>query len=61
MLNNIQTEIDGRDLSTVETSELINLFLKINDKVKAEIINPEFKDQKEIQSGKRLNAILDKL
>ena len=44
MLSRLKDEIDIRNLSEIPTGKLLELFLKYNDKVKEELIEPKFQD-----------------
>lgn len=48
LLDKIHTEIEKRDLSQLEVDKLINIYLKIHDKVESEMITLRFKDDIEI-------------
>lgn len=48
MLTKIKEEIERRDLSDVSTDKLLDLFLKYNNQVKEEIVEPSYKSSLEI-------------
>lgn len=52
MLSRLKDEIDIRNLSEIPTDKLIELFLKYNDKVKEELIEPKFLDNTEMERKK---------
>ena len=52
MLSRLKDEIDIRDLSEIPTEKLLDLFLKYNEKVKEELIEPKFQDSNEIKEKK---------
>ena len=49
MLSRLKDEIDIRNLSEIPTDKLLELFLKYNDKVKEELIEPKFQDSIEME------------
>jgi len=53
MLSRLKDEIDIRDLSEIPTEKLLDLWLKYNDKVKEELIEPKFQDSNEMEQKKR--------
>mgnify|MGYP001155437714 FL=1 len=53
MLSRLKDEIDIRDLSEIPTEKLLDLFLKYNEKVKEELIEPKFQDSNEMEQKKR--------
>ena len=53
MLSRLKDEIDIRDLSEIPTDKLLDLWLKYNDKVKEELIEPKFQDSNEMEQKKR--------
>jgi len=53
MLSRIKDEIDIRNLSEIPTDKLLELFLKYNDKVKEELIEPKFQDSNEMKQKKQ--------
>jgi len=52
MLSRLKDEIDIRNLSEITTEKLLDLWLKYNDKVKDELIEPKFQDSKEMERKK---------
>lgn len=52
MLSRLKDEIDIRNLSEIPTEKLLELFLKYNDKVKDELIEPKFQDSNEMKQKK---------
>jgi len=52
MLSKLKDEIDIRNLSEIPTDKLLELFLKYNDKVKEELIEPKFQDSNEMERKK---------
>lgn len=52
MLSRLKDEIDIRNLSEIPTDKLLELFLKYNDKVKDELIEPKFQDSNEMEQKK---------
>lgn len=61
MLTKIKEEVDSRDLSDVPTDKLLDLFLKYNNQIKEEIVEPRFKSSKEIQEDKEDKELLEAL
>ncbi len=53
MLSRLKDEIDIRNLSEIPTEKLLDLWLKYNDKVKDELIEPKFQDSNEMEQKKR--------
>ncbi len=53
MLSRLKDEIDIRNLSEIPTEKLLDLWLKYNDKVKEELIEPKFQDSNEMEQKKR--------
>ncbi len=53
MLSRLKDEIDIRNLSEIPTDKLLELFLKYNDKVKEELIEPKFQDSNEMKQKKQ--------
>lgn len=54
MLSRLKDEIDIRNLSEIPTDKLLDLFLKYNEKVKEELIEPKFLDSTEMERKKNL-------
>jgi len=52
MLSRLKDEIDIRELSEIPTDKLLDLWLKYNDKVKDELIEPKFLDSNEMERKK---------
>lgn len=52
MLSRLKDEIDIRNLSEIPTEKLLDLWLKYNDKVKEELIEPKFQDSNEMERKK---------
>jgi len=52
MLSRLKDEIDIRNLSEIPTEKLLELFLKYNEKVKEELIEPKFQDSNEMEQKK---------
>ena len=61
MLTKIKTEVERRDLSDVPTDKLLDLFLKYNNQVKEEIVEPIFKSSDVIDEERRDRELLDEL
>lgn len=53
MLLRLKDEIDIRNLSEIPTEKLLDLWLKYNEKVKEELIEPKFQDSNEMEQKKR--------
>lgn len=53
MLSRLKDEIDIRKLSEIPTDKLLELFLKYNEKVKEELIEPKFQDSNEMKQKKQ--------
>jgi len=52
MLSRLKDEIDIRELSEIPTDKLLDLWLKYNEKVKEELIEPKFLDSNEMERKK---------
>jgi hypothetical protein len=61
MLTKIKEEVESRDLSDVPTDKLLDLFLKYNNYVKEEIIEPTHKSSTEIKEEKLDRELLEEL
>jgi IS30 family transposase len=61
MLTKIKKEVESRDLSDVPTDKLLELFLKYNNQVKEEIVEPIYKSSQELTEEKEDRELLDAL
>lgn len=61
MLSKIKQEIERRDLSDVPTDKLLDLFLKYQNQVKEELIEPAYKSSKEMAEDKQDKDLLEEL
>ena len=61
MLAKIKKEVEQRDLSDVPTDKLLDLFLKYNNQVKEEIVEPIYKTSQEITEERIDREILEEL
>jgi transposase-like protein len=61
MLTKIKKEVESRDLSDVPTDKLLELFLKYNNQVKEEIVEPIYKSSQELTEEKEDRKLLDDL
>lgn len=61
ILTKLQKEVESRDLSEVETHKLLELYLKYNIQMKAELTEPTYKSSEEIEEEKQEKQIVDSL
>jgi len=61
VLEKLKDEILSRDLSDVPTDKLLDLLLKYENQLKAEIVEPRFKTSTEIKEDKLDKELLDEL
>ena len=61
MLTKIKKEVESRDLSDVPTDKLLDLFLKYNNQVKEEIVEPIYKSSQEIKEDELDKELLNEL
>jgi len=61
LLRRLTEELKGRDLSSVSTEKLLDLYLKYSDKIREEILEPRFKTSVEMREEKIDREILDGL
>lgn len=61
MLTKIKKEVESRDLSDVPTGKLLELFLKYNNQIREEIIEPIYKSSQELTEEKEDRKLLDDL
>ena len=61
ILQKIRNEIDSRDLSSVATDKLLDLFLRYHSTLEEEHIEPRFKTSAEVSSAKKDRADFDRL
>lgn len=61
ILSKIKQEIERRDLSDVPTDKLLDLFLKYQNQVKEELIEPAYKSSKEMAEDKQDKDLLEEL
>ena len=61
MLTKIKKEVESRDLSDVPTDKLLDLFLKYNNQIREEIVEPIYKSSQELTEEKEDRKLLDDL
>ena len=61
MLTKIKEEVESRDLSDVPTDKLLDLFLKYNNQIKEEIVEPIYKSSQEIKEERQDRELLEEL
>lgn len=61
MLNKIKIEVESRDLSDVPTEKLLDLFLKFNNQIKEEVIEPTYKTSKEMEEEREDKGLIEEL
>lgn len=61
MLTKIKKEVESRDLSDVPTDKLLELFLKYNNQIREEIVEPIYKSSQELTEEKEDRKLLDNL
>ena len=61
MLTKIKKEVESRDLSDVPTDKLLDLFLKYNNQIKEEIVEPIYKSSQEIKEERQDRELLEEL
>ena len=61
LLNKLRDEVLSRDLSDVPTDKLLDLFLKYNNQVNEEIIEPIYKTSTEIKEERADKELLEEL
>jgi len=61
MLTKIKKEVESRDLSDVPTDKLLELFLKYNNQIREEIVEPIYKSSQELTEEKEDRELLDAL
>lgn len=61
LMHRVREEIDRRDLSTIPTEKLIDLYLKQGAALKEEIIEPSFKSSEEQSRDRQEREYLDRL
>lgn len=61
MLTKIKKEVEGRNLSEIPTDKLLELYLKYNNQVKEELVEPKFKTSQEIDEERRDRELLEEL
>lgn len=61
LMQRVRAEIDSRDLSTIPTEKLIELYLKQTSALKEEIIEPTFKSSEEQSRERQEREYLDRL
>lgn len=61
LMRRVREEIDRRDLSTIPTEKLIELYLKQGAVLKEEIIEPSFKSTEEQSRDRQEREYLDRL
>lgn len=58
LLGKIKEELSSRDLSDVATDKLLDLFLKYENQIKDEIVEPIYRTTKEIKEAKEERELL---
>ena len=61
IIGKLNKELEKRDLSDLPTDKLLGLYLKYSDKVKEEIIEPNFKSSEEIREEKLDRKLINEL
>lgn len=61
ILSKLKTEIDSRDLSDLPTDKLLDLLLKYETFINAEVIEPNIKSSKEIKEEREDKGLLEEL
>ena len=61
MLTKIKEEVEGRDLSDVPTDKLLDLFLKYNNQIREEIVEPIYKSSQELIEERQDRELLEEL
>lgn len=61
LMQRVRAEIDSRDLSTIPTEKLIELYLKQASALKEEIIEPNFKSSEEQNRERKEREYLNRL
>lgn len=61
IIGKLNRELEKRDLSDLPTDKLLGLYLKYSDKVKEEIIEPNFKTSEEMREEKLDRELIDEL
>ena len=61
MLTKIKEEVMSRDLSDVPTDKLLDLFLKYNNQIREEIVEPIYKSSQEIKEERQDRELLEEL
>ena len=61
MLTKIKEEVMSRDLSDVPTDKLLDLFLKYNNQIREEIVEPIYKSSQELTEERQDRELLEEL
>jgi hypothetical protein len=61
ILSAIRTELHERELDDIPTDKLLELFLKVSDRARGELLELRFKTESEIEEAKRDRESLEKL
>ena len=61
MLTKIKEEVENRALSDVPTDKLLDLFLKYNNQIKEEIVEPIYKSSQELIEERQDRELLEEL
>lgn len=61
LLRSLKDEVMSRDLSDVPTDKLLDLFLKYNNQIKEEIIEPIYKSSQELIEERQDRELLEEL
>ena len=61
MLTKIKKEVESRDLSDVPTDKLLDLFLKYNNQIREEIVEPIYKSSQELIEERQDRELLEEL
>lgn len=59
LLNKMKKEITTRDLSEIPTGKLLELLLKYEDRIKEELVEPEYLSSKKIEVEKYSRSLLE--
>ena len=61
ILSKLKEEVENRDLSDIPTDKLLDIYLKYNNYIKEEIIEPTYKSSTELNEIKEDKELLDRL
>ena len=61
LLRKLKEEVESRDLSDVPTDKLLDLFLKYNNQIREEIVEPIYKSSQELIEERQDRELLEEL